>query len=102
MITPIIVPMTVESSRVEVPVTADSSQVEVPVSAAADYRPTIIETSFPPGGAKGDLLGKQSNADYDVGWITPADAPEQDNTRPITAAAVYITVGNINALLATI
>lgn len=27
---------------------------------------------------------------------------EQDNTKPITSAAVYTEVGNINALLATI
>ena len=34
--------------------------------------------------------------------ITKANAVEQDNTHPITAAAVYTEVGNINALLATI
>lgn len=34
--------------------------------------------------------------------IIKANAVEQDNTRPITAAAVYTEVGNINALLATI
>lgn len=32
----------------------------------------------------------------------PANAVEADNTRPITSAAVFVTVGNINALLATI
>lgn len=32
----------------------------------------------------------------------PADVVEPDNTRPITSAAVYATVGNINALLETI
>ena len=34
--------------------------------------------------------------------VLKANAVEQDNTRPITAAAVYMEVGNINALLATI
>lgn len=34
--------------------------------------------------------------------VDTADAPEPDNTKPITAAAVYTEVGNINALLATI
>ena len=34
--------------------------------------------------------------------LRKADAVEQDNTRPITSAAVYTEVGNINALLATI
>lgn len=34
--------------------------------------------------------------------VDKATNVEQDNTRPITAAAVYTEVGNINALLATI
>lgn len=34
--------------------------------------------------------------------VDTADRAEQDNTRPITSAAVYAEVGNINALLATI
>ena len=34
--------------------------------------------------------------------VDTAAAVEQDNTRPITAAAVYTEVGNINALLETI
>lgn len=34
--------------------------------------------------------------------LLKANSVEQDNTRPITAAAVYTEVGNINALLATI
>ena len=32
----------------------------------------------------------------------PANAVERDNTRPITSAAVYTTIGNINTLLETI
>lgn len=34
--------------------------------------------------------------------VNRAEAVEQDNTLPITSAAVYTEVGNINALLATI
>lgn len=34
--------------------------------------------------------------------VDTADAAEKDNTKPITSAAVYTQVGNINALLATI
>lgn len=34
--------------------------------------------------------------------VIKANSVEEDNTRPITAAAVYTEVGNINALLATI
>lgn len=58
--------------------------------------------TLPPGGVYGDLIMKSSSEDYDVEWITPASSAEEDNTRPITAAAVYTEIGNINALLATI
>lgn len=34
--------------------------------------------------------------------VDAADAVEQDNTKPVTSAAVFTEVGNINALLATI
>ena len=34
--------------------------------------------------------------------VNTADVVEEDNTLPVTSAAVYETVGNINALLATI
>lgn len=87
---------------IEVPMQVSTDNIQVPIGVSAEYRAVHIETSFPPGGLEGDLLAKKSNADYDVEWITPANEPEQDNTRPITAAAVYTTVGNINALLATI
>lgn len=34
--------------------------------------------------------------------VDAADAVEADNTKPITAAAVYVEVGNINAMLETL
>lgn len=34
--------------------------------------------------------------------VIKADKAEQDNTRPITSAAVYTEIGNIDALLQTI
>ena len=34
--------------------------------------------------------------------VDTADAVEEDNTKPVTSAAVYTEVGNINAMLATI
>ncbi len=34
--------------------------------------------------------------------VDTADAVERDNTKPITSAGVYLEIGNINALLATI
>lgn len=61
-----------------------------------------ISASFPDQGAIGDILMKTSNANDGVSWITPASRAEQDNTRPITSAAVFTEIGNINVLLATI
>lgn len=51
-------------------------------------------------GNVGDVLMKTSASVAE--WVTPANSAEQDNTRPITSAAVYTEIGNINALLATI
>lgn len=34
--------------------------------------------------------------------VDTAEIVEKDNTKPVTSAAVYTEVGNINALLATI
>lgn len=57
---------------------------------------------LPRGGSTGDIIVKASDADFDAEWVAPANAVEADNTLPITSAAVYMEVGNINALLATI
>jgi len=61
-----------------------------------------IAASFPEEGNVGDILMKTSAAKDGVSWVTPADHSEEDNTRPITAGAVYTEIGNINILLATI
>lgn len=61
-----------------------------------------IAASFPSGGNVGDILMKTSDASDGVSWVTPASDAEEDNTRPITSAAVYTEIGNINVLLATI
>ena len=58
--------------------------------------------SFPEDGKIGDILMKTGMSSDSVSWVTPASNAEEDNTRPITAAAVYTEIGNINALLATI
>lgn len=59
-------------------------------------------SGLPPGGLPGDILTKMGTYDGVAEWVTPASHAEEDNTRPITAAAVYTEIGNINALLATI
>lgn len=58
--------------------------------------------ALPTGGVYGDILMKRSGADYDSEWIQPATSAQEDNTRPITAGAVYTEIGNINALLSII
>ena len=64
--------------------------------------PDSTDRVLPPGGTKGQMLIKQSNDDYDAEWVSPANSVQMDNTLPITSAAVYTEIGNINALLATI
>lgn len=59
-------------------------------------------SGLPRGGDPGDILIKRSTVNGDAEWVPPANSAEEDNTRPITAAAVYTEIGNINALLATI
>lgn len=49
--------------------------------------------------AEGSVL---MNTGGSSAWVEPANDFEGDNSRPITAAAVYTQIGNINALLATI
>lgn len=34
--------------------------------------------------------------------VDTADAVEEDNTRPVTSAAVYTQLGNVEALLASV
>ena len=46
--------------------------------------------------------GLKLDADTNTLSVDTADAVEEDNTKPVTSAAVYTEVGNINALLATI
>ena len=46
--------------------------------------------------------GLRLDPESNVLSVDTADAVEADNTRPVTSAAVYTTVGNIDALLATI
>lgn len=69
-------------------------KVEIHVNAAG--------AGLPASGKRGDILLKVSDEGTAGEWVSPADHAEEDNTRPITAAAVYTEIGNINALLATI
>lgn len=99
------------SDSVEIEVGDNTETVNIDLGQAAetvdlevedDVIVRTIRESLIPGGVKGDIIIKRSSADYDAEWVAPASSAEEDNTRPITAAAVYREIGNINALLATI
>lgn len=82
----------------------------------------MIDAAVPPDGAPGTVLtstggdavwakptplygvgsGLRLDAETNVLSVDTADDLQQDNTRPITSAAVYAAVGNIDALLKTI
>lgn len=56
------------------------------------------------GGGGGYQIGSGLKLDAETNTLSvdTAAAVEKDNTKPVTSAAVYTEVGNINALLATI
>lgn len=56
------------------------------------------------GGGGGYQIGPGLKLDSETNTLSvdTADAIQKDNTKPVTSAAVYTEVGNINALLATI
>lgn len=56
------------------------------------------------GGAPAYVIGSGLKLDAETNTLSvdTADKVEQDNTLPVTSAAVYTTVGNIDALLGTI
>lgn len=90
---------TFTNSQIDITFGTDDLNIDTGTQIVREY---IAPPSLPEGGNPGDLLAKRSDGNYDVEWITPADHAEGDNTRPITAAAVYTEIGNINALLAII
>lgn len=83
------------------------------------------EEVIPPGGDTGQVLGKLSPADRDIGWLTPSGGGAyqigdglklengvlsvdtvnevlEDNTQPVTSGAVFMGLGNVEVLLANI
>lgn len=63
-----------------------------------------INVTFYSGGQPAFKVGHGLKLDQQTNTLSvdTADAVEKDNTLPITSAAVYTTVGNIEALLNTI
>lgn len=76
-----------------------SGNLTIPQSAYEPYVLPPATTSTLGGVIVGDnlLVTEEGVLSVDV-----ADSAEQDNTRPITAGAVYAEIGNINVLLSTI
>ena len=74
-----------------------SGRLSTPRSVETELRPATTTTLG--GIIVGDdlLITEEGRLSVDK-----ANAVEGDNTKPITAAAVYTEIGNINALLATI
>lgn len=65
----------------------------------------INEAARSGGGSGGGYQigsGLKLDAETNTLSVDTAESVEKDNTKPITSAAVYTEVGNINALLATI
>ena len=84
-----------------------AQQLDAAVPADADPGQVLTRTEdgnawLDPAG--GYIIGDGLLLDPDTNTlrVDTVDAVEQDNTRPVTSAAVYVTVGNIDALLATI
>lgn len=99
---PIYVPILLDVDTLdaeELDVVYDGEEIDVDIE-----NPIIIGGggNLPIGGVEGDIIVKRSSKNYDAAWVAPASDVEEDNTLPITSAAVYREVGNINALLATI
>lgn len=63
---------------------------------------TTAEIRNGSGSATPYEIGKGLRLDNNVLSVDTTDVMEKDNTKPITSAAVYAEVGNINAILATI
>ena len=62
----------------------------------------VSNTGGGSGGGYSSGAGRKLDAETNTLAVDTADAVEKDNTKPVTSAAVYTEVGNINALLATI
>lgn len=90
-----------ESMRAEAETLPEGSE------ATANYSDGILHLGIPRGGGGGSSayqIGSGLKLDTATNTLSvdTADAVEQDNTKPITSAAVFVEVGNIEALLAAL
>lgn len=89
---------------IDVEVINASTVIDVDLYDAAVEVIVNVETSGPPGSSGGMQyeIGKGLKVVDNTLVVDTAEDVEEDNTLPVTSAAVYTTVGNINALLSTI
>ena len=90
-----------ESMRAEAETLPEGSE------ATASYANGVLYLGIPRGGGGGSSayqIGSGLTLDPNTNTLSvdTADAVEQDNTKPITSAAVFVEVGNIEALLAAL
>ena len=48
------------------------------------------------------MIGAGLKVEENVLMVDAANAVEEDNTKPVTSAAVFVEIGNIEALLASL
>ena len=73
-----------------------SASLEIPETAGSVAWSSVTDKPF-------ETIGGNLVVDHDGRLsVDTASEVEEDNTKPITSAAVYTEVGNINALLALI
>ena len=67
-----------------------------------DIRLTLALDAVNTGGGTSYKIGHGLKVEDGTLMVDTADAVEQDNTLPVTSAAVYVQTGNIEALLAAL
>lgn len=87
------------------------SEARLAVSISADVplagriRAAVPLSGSVTGGGSGGVMwqvGDGLKLEGGVLSVDTADAVEEDNTRPVTSAAVYTQLGNVEALLASV
>ena len=77
-------------------------ELGAPAPVGVDFNVTVRQSGGGSGGGYNIGDGLKLDTETNTLSVDTADAVEKDNTKPVTSAAVYTEVGNINALLATI
>ena len=77
-------------------------ELRSPAPVGVDFNVTVRSGGGSGGGGYQIGSGLKLDAETNTLSVDTAEIVEKDNTKPVTSAAVYTEVGNINALLATI